>query len=259
MCWDGAQQYNTSGDLSICYRPTERRVTVLPSQHSGPETTLLLSDSDRAISSNSRPAEVLDDARTAIDESAGGSPLEEIHGRMRGRGKVVGFSADVLDTLLEETTYRSQKSFLLLSLLHFGDAVREGVEYQQYHIFPQDRLDTASLVEEHGIDRVQAEQFADACDRVANLQLLTDEENARKQELPFGKWIRTRTDDYRERHCIPRDESPYQIDKYNSDDSAESRARSRHEETRGYRWEFDRTVAAGGRKNAHIQLLIIVT
>lgn len=130
---------------------------------------------------------------------------------------------------------------------------------QQDHIFPQDRLDAATLVEEHGIDRVQAEQFEDACDRVANLQLLTDEENARKQELPFEEWIRTRTDDYRERHCIPRDESPYQIDKYNSDDSAESRARSRHEETRGYRWEFDRTVAAGGRKNAHIQLLIIVT
>jgi len=152
---------------------------------------------------------VLDDARTAIDESVGGYPLDEIHSRMRGRGKVVGFSPDVLDTLLEETTYRSQKSFLLLSLLHVGDAVREGVEYQQDHIFPQDRLDAASLVEEHGIDRVQAEQFEDACDRVANLQLLTDEENARKQELPFEKWISTRTDDYRARHCIPRDESLY--------------------------------------------------
>jgi hypothetical protein len=85
---------------------------------------------------------------------------------------------------------------------------------QQDHIFPQDRLDAATLVEEHGIDRVQAEQFEDACDRVANLQLLTDEENARKQELPFEEWIRTRTDDYRERHCIPRDESPYQIDNF---------------------------------------------
>jgi hypothetical protein len=163
---------------------------------------------------NSRPDEVLDDARMAIDESGGEFPLEEIHNRMRGRGKVVGFSTDVLNTLLEETTYRSQKSFLLLSLLHFGDAVREGVEYEVDHIFPQKQLNTEHLIEEHGFDQVQAEQYEDASDRVANLQLLTDEENARKQELPFEEWIRTRTDDYRDQHCIPRDESLYQIDKF---------------------------------------------
>ncbi|WP_135365022.1 DUF262 domain-containing protein [Halosimplex halophilum] len=163
---------------------------------------------------NSRPDEVLDDARTAIDEADSGYPLEEIHSRMRGRGKVVGFSAEVLDTLLEETTYRSKKSFLLLSLLHFGDAVREGVEYQQDHIFPQNRLDAEELVKEHEFPRPQAEQLEDACDRVANLQLLTDEENARKQELPFEEWIRTRTDDYRDRHCIPQNDSLYQIENF---------------------------------------------
>jgi hypothetical protein len=163
---------------------------------------------------NSRPDEVLDDARTAIDESTGDYPLEEIHSRMRGRGKVVGFSADVLNTLLEETTYRSQKSFLLLSLLHFGDAVRQGVEYQQDHIFPQNRLDAEHLMEEHGFDRIRAEQYEDASDRVANLQLLTDEENAKKQELPFDEWISTRTKEYHKRHCIPDDESLYQIENF---------------------------------------------
>lgn len=163
---------------------------------------------------NSRPDEVLDDARTEIDETNGEFPLKQIHRRMRGRGKVVGFSEDVLNTLLEETTYRSQKSFLLLSLLHFGDAVREGVEYQQDHIFPQNRLDADHLVEEHGMDLGRADQIEDASDRVANLQLLTDEENARKQELPFEEWITTRTEDYCDRHCIPRDESLYQIENF---------------------------------------------
>jgi hypothetical protein len=43
---------------------------------------------------------------------------------------------------------------------------------------------------------------------------LTDEANARKQELPFKKWIRTRTADYRVRHYISRDESLYQIDTF---------------------------------------------
>jgi hypothetical protein len=87
---------------------------------------------------NSRPDEVLADARNAIDSSDGGFPLEEIHQNMRGRGKVVGFSEDVLETLLSETSYKSRKSFLLLSLIHFGDAVRQGVDYQEDHIFPRE-------------------------------------------------------------------------------------------------------------------------
>ena len=76
---------------------------------------------------NSRPDEVLDDAREAVQEAEdAGFPLEEIHRRMRRRGKVVGFSEEVVDSLLEDTTYRSQKSFLLLSLLYFPGAVRKG-------------------------------------------------------------------------------------------------------------------------------------
>jgi len=82
------------------------------------------------------------------------------------------------------------------------------------HIFPQNQLDTEHLTKEHGFDQVQAEQYEDASDRVANLQLLTDEENARKQELPFEEWIRTRTDDYCDQHCIPRDDSLYQIENF---------------------------------------------
>lgn len=163
---------------------------------------------------NSRPDEVLDDAREAINQTDGEFPLEEIHYKMRGRGKVVGFSEDVLDTLLEETTYRSQKSFLLLSLLHFGETVRRGIEYEQDHIFPRNQLDADKLVEEYGISRVRAEQYEEAKDRIANLQLLTDEENAQKQEMPFHEWITTRTEDYRERHCIPNDDELYQIDNF---------------------------------------------
>jgi hypothetical protein len=163
---------------------------------------------------NSRPDEVLDDARTEIDDSNGDFPLEEIHRRMRGRGKVVGFSEDVLETLLEETTYRSQKSFLLLSLLHFGEAVREGVEYEQDHIFPKKRLSADHLIENHGMERIRAEKYEEAADRVANLQLLTEQENAQKQELPFEEWIMSRSEDYRERHCIPRDESLYQVENF---------------------------------------------
>ncbi|WP_276302658.1 DUF262 domain-containing protein [Halorussus lipolyticus] len=163
---------------------------------------------------NSRPDEVLDDARAAINQSDGAFPLQTIHEKMRGRGKVVGFSEEVLQTLLEETTYRSQKSFLLLSLLHFDEAVRQGVNYEQDHIFPQNKLDEETLVEEHGFDPMQAKQYEEAKNRIANLQLLTDEENARKQELPFDEWITTRTDPYRERHCIPNNPSLYKLENF---------------------------------------------
>ena len=163
---------------------------------------------------NSRPDEVLDDARAAINESDGEYPLERIHRRMRGRGKVVGFSGDVLDTLLEETTYRSQKSFLLLSLLHFGDAVRHGVDYERDHIFPKSRLRANRLVEEYGINQVEAERFEERKHSVANLQLLTDEEHAQKQELPFEEWVKARTDDYKRRHCIPRNDRLYEMDQF---------------------------------------------
>lgn len=77
---------------------------------------------------------------------------------MRGRGKVVGFSQEVIETLLTETTYQSQKSSLLLSLLHFEDAAQHGVDYDLDHIFPQKLLDVDTLVDEYGLDPLQAEQ-----------------------------------------------------------------------------------------------------
>ena len=160
---------------------------------------------------NSRPDEVLDDARDEIDASSGNFPLEEIHRRMRGRGKVVGFSEDVLETLLEETTYRSQKSFLLLSLLHFGEAVRHGRDYQQDHVFPQALLEKETLIEEHGFDEPTARRYEENAGHIANLQLLTEEENARKREMEFETWIQTRTEAYRETHCIPSNEELYQL------------------------------------------------
>lgn len=163
---------------------------------------------------NSRPDEVLDDAREEIDESDGSFPLEEIHKRMRGRGKVVGFSGDVLETLLEETTYRSQKSFLLLSLLHFGNAVRRGAEYERDHIFPRDKLQVEKLVDDHGIEHNNAQQIVDSKNRIANLQLLTSEENATKSEMSFDEWIDTRTESYCERHCIPQDENLYVVENF---------------------------------------------
>jgi hypothetical protein len=163
---------------------------------------------------NSRPDEVLADAREAIQHSEGTFPYKEIHRRMRGRGKVVGFSEDVVDSLLEETTYRSQKSFLLLSLLYYPAPVRQGKEYARDHIFPKATLEADNLYEEYGFNRAVAEQFENHRDSIANLQLVTGGENARKSDEPFEEWLDSRTDDYYDRHLIPREERLHKLENF---------------------------------------------
>ena len=163
---------------------------------------------------NSRPDEVLQDARGAIQESGGEFPLEEIHHQMRGRGKVVGFSPDVVESLLDETTYRSQKSFLLLSLLYYPEPVKQNVTYQRDHIFPKSMLEVDTLVDDYGLSMEQAQRCKNLRDKVANLQLLIPKENAEKSDMDFEEWIMTRTDDYYERHLIPADERLYRVENF---------------------------------------------
>jgi len=163
---------------------------------------------------NSRPDEVLQDARGAIQDSDGAFPLEEIHHQMRGRGKVVGFSPDVIESLLDETTYRSQKSFLLLSLLYYPEPVKQNVTYQRDHIFPKSMLDIETLVEEYDLSVENAQRCENRRDAIANLQLLTPTENAEKSDVDFEEWIMTRTDEYYERHLIPTDERLHRIENF---------------------------------------------
>jgi hypothetical protein len=163
---------------------------------------------------NSRPDEVLADARESVHQTSDGFPLEEIHRRMRGRGKVVGFSQDVVESLLDDTTYRSQKSFLLLSLLYFPGAARKGVDYHRDHIFPKKRLEADQLVEKHGFDRMEAEQYENARDSIANLQLITEGENQGKQDESFVEWLDTRNEEYYERHLIPREERLHELEHF---------------------------------------------
>ena len=134
---------------------------------------------------NSRPDEVLQDARGSIQGSDGEFPLEEIHHQMRGRGKVVGFSPDVVESLLDETTYRSQKSFLLLSLLYYPEPVKQNVTYQRDHIFPKSMLEVDTLVDDYGLSMEQAQRCKNLRDKVANLQLLIPKENAEKSDMDF--------------------------------------------------------------------------
>lgn len=161
---------------------------------------------------NSRPDQIIEDAREAIKEaSAGRFPLEEIQRQIRTRGKAVGFSEEIVEDLFEETDYNSTKIYLLLSVLYYPEPALDG-SHEVDHIFPRSLLEKNKLIEDYGFDPEKAERYESLRDHVANLQLI--KENQSKGDQPFDQWISTRSDQYYDRHHIPTDGRLYELDNF---------------------------------------------
>lgn len=168
---------------------------------------------------NSRPDQLLEGAREAIDDAPARSfPIEEIHRDWRSYGKKIGFEPEDIDELLEDIDYTSRKAYLLLSLLYYPDPANH-IRYEIDHAFPQKRLDMETLIEEYSMDPGEARQIADLQHHMANLQLLTPDENARKGDMLFSEWMDTvgadgSTGDYHERHRVPPDTELYKLSNF---------------------------------------------
>lgn len=161
---------------------------------------------------NSRPDEILQDAREAIkDADPGEFPLDRIQREIRTRGKAVGFNDEIIEDLFEETDYSSVKIYLLLSVLYFPEPALDE-SHQVDHIFPQELLRKDNLIEEYDFSPSKAEEYESLRDHVANLQLI--QENQTKGSTEFAEWIATRSDQYFERHHIPKNESLYQVERF---------------------------------------------
>ena len=161
---------------------------------------------------NSRPDEILQDAREAIkDADPGEFPLDRIQREIRTRGKAVGFNDEIIEDLFEETDYSSVKIYLLLSVLYFPEPALDE-SHQVDHIFPQDLLRKDNLIEKYDFSPSKAEEYESLRDHVANLQLI--QENQTKGSTEFAEWIATRSDQYFERHHIPKNESLYQVERF---------------------------------------------
>jgi len=127
---------------------------------------------------NSRPDQIIEDARDAIKEADDSQfPPERIQREIRTRGKAVGFSQEIVEDLFEETDYNSTKIYLLLSVLYYPDPAHDD-SYDIDHIFPRSLLEKDNLIENYGFDPSKAERYASLRDHVANLQLI--EENQSK-------------------------------------------------------------------------------
>ena len=161
---------------------------------------------------NSRPDQIIEDAREAIKEAGDGEfPLERIQRQIRTRGKAVGFSPEIVEDLFDETDYNSTKIYLLLSVLYYPEPALDD-SYEVDHIFPRSLLEKDKLIEDYGFDPSKAERYESLRDHVANLQLI--EENQAKGDQPFDEWISTRSDRYYERHHIPQEERLYELENF---------------------------------------------
>ncbi|WP_251954542.1 GmrSD restriction endonuclease domain-containing protein [Salinibacter ruber] len=138
-------------------------------------------------------------------------PVSRINEEMSSLGKVVGFSEEIAENVLEREK-GGRRTFLALTLLYdqedFGS-----IPYHQDHIFPKARLTTENLVEE-GLGPERASEFAEEVDKLPNLQLLTRAENKSKQDARFEDWITQQSSSFYDRHLIPEDPDLHRIENF---------------------------------------------
>ena len=142
--------------------------------------------------------------RQAIRDSAEDAdfPVAGLNAALDSQGRRATFDATTIDNFLH-TRYRQGSSYLALSLLH--DTVnRGGVLYHEDHIFPRSWF-TPDRLAEHGIDGEDQARIIALADTVANLQLLTEQENLSKQAVDPLSWMADRAPDFRRSHLIPED------------------------------------------------------
>lgn len=91
--------------------------------------------------------------------------------------------------------------FFRMSLLyddHFWDVV----SVEQDHIFPKS-LFNSSNPSFAALSPEKQQVFLGLCNRIANLELLKEDENRKKLATPFSEWITTRDLSFRRTHLIP--------------------------------------------------------
>ncbi|MGH2637733.1 MAG: GmrSD restriction endonuclease domain-containing protein, partial [Rhabdochlamydiaceae bacterium] len=128
-------------------------------------------------------------------------PAAAIFETIRKSGRTATFDGDAADRVLE-FSYGGQRTFLALSML-YDEAPWGTMSFHQDHIFPK------SLFKLQDLSESGRQDWFSWKDRFGNLCLLSDKENEEKYAKTFKDWVKTRSQDYLERHLIPRDESLY--------------------------------------------------
>jgi len=156
---------------------------------------------------------VLRRVRDVLRKSDGLSfPIEKINHEVKSLNKVVGFTDEIAENILEYEK-GGKRTFLTLTLLYQQNDWGS-LQYHQDHIFPDSRLTTENLVDQ-GIDGDKAGEFEKKANKLPNLQLLTGKENESKQDKKFEDWIRKQNDKFYDRHLIPKNSKYHKIENFN--------------------------------------------
>ena len=144
---------------------------------------------------------ILASIRVALKDAGTSSdfPLHQINKRISQSGRKRGFDDAAINSFLA-TEYGGTKTFLALSVLYddnnWGDK-----QVHQDHIFPKNMFNYRDMVAND--QEALWYKYRGLYNRVANLELLTQQENLEKLNKPFDGWIRTRDTSFKKRHLIP--------------------------------------------------------
>ncbi len=137
-------------------------------------------------------------------------PIELITRKISESGRKGEFDQITIDNLLS-TGYGDNKAFLVLSLLYddnnWGDK-----QINRDHIFPEDMF-AYKKMKANGQESLWP-KYNSLYNRVANLELLTQQENQEKLNKPFEKWITTRDTSFKQRHLIPNNPDLWKLENF---------------------------------------------
>lgn len=122
------------------------------------------------------------------------------------------FDEDSARELVQEIQYGNPMASVVLSLT-IGDGSWKDRINDVDHIFPKARLTKKSL-REASVDPALIEEWIEWKNSLANLQLLTNQENQQKSDTSFEDWIQDRDHSYLKTHAIPEDQSLWQLDRF---------------------------------------------
>jgi hypothetical protein len=156
---------------------------------------------------------MLTNVRDALYESRGESdfPIDQINRKISEGGRKATFDGVAVDNLLN-TVYGGKQVFLAISILYddnnWGDR-----PIDVDHIFPSKMFGYQEMLS-GGRDAETWRKYHVLHEKVANLELLTHQENLEKLDTPFDEWIRTRDSSFKRRHLIPDDPELWKFENF---------------------------------------------
>ncbi|MDC1022488.1 HNH endonuclease family protein, partial [Schleiferiaceae bacterium] len=138
----------------------------------------------------------------------------EIFALIRSKGK----SMEITDTKFLEIHYTSKQIHLLFNLwygFNYQPVLKEN-KPQIDHIFPQSVLKKIKVLNpENGKMNLMKYKWFDR-DQIANLMLLTAKENGASGKLDTlpKDWFKDKSDEYLEKHLIPKDQDLWELDRF---------------------------------------------